>query len=141
MAKFTTITKDQMTEFLESNGFTQIHLEGVDEQVWSKIVKPNLCLRIYTTIQGNKSRSNGRDSIKLCLVSKTPDGQIHGVGKTKRVHRVEGWLNNLQNRLDLWQDLLGPQCSCGCYMVKRESRIGEFWGCSDYPHCKQIKNI
>ncbi len=25
---------------------------------------------------------------------------------------------------------------CGCRLVKRSSRYGEFWGCSNYPHCE-----
>lgn len=35
-----------------------------------------------------------------------------------------------------------PQCpECGAKMKKRRSNRGPFWGCSDYPHCKGLRQI
>lgn len=35
-----------------------------------------------------------------------------------------------------------PTCpSCGIKMVRRDSRRGAFWGCRNYPRCKQILHI
>lgn len=140
MAQFTIIDQTSMAALLLDNDFVKIFVPGTNEEVWSKVVRNNLCIRVYTSVQGSRSRSNGKDSIKVCLVSKRPDGQIVGVGKTKRVHRVMGWAKNLQNRIDLWEELLGPQCTCGCYMVIRESTRGKFWGCSNFPICRNTKS-
>ncbi len=141
MAQFVTISQSEMAELLGRNGFVKIEVPGVFEEVWSLRVDRNLCVRVYTTIEGTRSRSNGTDSIKVCLVSRTPDDIVRGVGSTKRVHRVVGWATNLQKRIDRWkEELLGPICSCGCYMVAKTSRRGHFWGCSNYPKCKNIQN-
>ena len=140
MAQFTRIDQNEMAELLNANGFTRIDVPGTYEDVWSKIVGRNLCLRVYTSVEGTRSRGNGKDSIKVCLVSKNPSGDIRGVGKTKRVHRVLGWAKNLQNRLNLWTELLGPQCECGCHMVERKSTRGPFWGCSNYPICRKTRS-
>lgn len=33
----------------------------------------------------------------------------------------------------------GGTCpNCGCRLVKRQSDYGEFWGCSNYPHCRFV---
>ena len=142
MAQFTVIDQTDMAALLIDNNFVKLPpTPGINEEVWTKLVRPNLCLRVYTSIQGTRSRGNGKDSIKVCLVSKTPSGKITGVGSVKRVHRVKGWAANLQNRLDLWQELLGPQCTCGCWMVARESARGQFWGCSNYPICKITRSV
>ena len=35
-------------------------------------------------------------------------------------------------------DYKTPTCSqCGIKMVKRDSKRGEFWGCGNYPKCRQ----
>jgi len=140
MAQFTRINEAEMAEILTANDFLQIKVPGTNEDVWSKLVGRNLSLRVYTSVEGLRSRGNGKDSIKVCLVSRMPNGEIRGVGKVKRVHRVLGWVKNLQNRIDLWSELLGPVCSCGCHMIERKSSRGQFWGCSNYPICRQTRN-
>lgn len=30
---------------------------------------------------------------------------------------------------------------CGCSMMKRKGRYGEFWGCTGYPDCRHTENI
>lgn len=35
-----------------------------------------------------------------------------------------------------------PSCSsCGTKMIKRNGKRGEFWGCSNYPRCKQMLHV
>ena len=34
-----------------------------------------------------------------------------------------------------------PLCRCGCSMVRRHGKRGEFWGCSSYPNCKRTLPI
>ena len=39
-------------------------------------------------------------------------------------------------------DYTTPTCaSCGIKMVRRVSKRGEFWGCTNYPRCKSVFNI
>ena len=53
---------------------------------------------------------------------------ITHVGGSKRVHRVKGWKVNLQNRIDNWEELLGPLCPiCGAPTVLREPKRGQTW--------------
>lgn len=155
MAKAIQISQAEMDEFLTSRGFTLVQLEGVLELVYGKIVAPGLCLRVYSTIdvRGGGSRDVGADAIRTVLFSRfydTSNGQepvtvVRPVGQDKRVHRVEGWKKNLQDRLDNWQAQLGPVCpKCGRHTVKRKSKISgkpAFWGCSAFPVCRSIQEI
>ncbi len=39
-------------------------------------------------------------------------------------------------------DYTTPSCSyCGTKMIKRNGKRGEFWGCSNYPRCKQMLHV
>lgn len=143
MAKAIEITRDEMHEFLVGRGFIPLTIEGTKELVYGRIVAQNLSLRVYTSIVGGSSRGVGKDAIRTVLVTRIngrgPDSEIKIVGSDRRVHRVEGWRNNLQDRLDHWQEQLGLVCpKCGRMTVKRQSARGPFWGCSAYPVCKSI---
>lgn len=145
MAKATEITRDEMHDFLTRRGFTPLSLAGVKELVYGRIVAHNLSLRVYTSIVGDSSRSVGKDAIRTVLVTRVypvrtdAEDIIKLVGSDRRVHRVEGWRSNLQDRLDRWQEQVGPVCpKCGRMTVKRQSARGPFWGCCAYPVCKSI---
>jgi len=139
MAKSVIISERDMHDFLARKGFTKVTVEGTKELVYGKIVRKNLCLRVYTSLIGGRTRGNGEDAIRTCLVTKV-DGIVRPVGKNKRVHRVEGWRGNLEARIDGWEQQLGPACpKCGAVTVVRESRRGLFWGCSQYPHCNSVQ--
>lgn len=139
MATFVRISRQDMHDFLTAQGFAIIpHIPGTQELVYGKIVGKDLCLRVYTSIAGNASRDNGADAIRTVLVTRI-DGNVKIVGVDKRVHRVEGWRNNLQERLDTWGEQLGPDCPCcGSLTAQRRSKHGPFWGCVNYPSCKGI---
>lgn len=146
MAKAVTISRDEMHDFLTRRGFIPLTIEGTKELVYGRLVARNLSLRVYTSIVGDTSRSVGADAIRTVLVTRVngrgPDSKIQFVGGDRRVHRVEGWRNNLQDRLDRWQEQLGPTCpKCGQMTVCRRSNRGEFWGCSGYPKCRSILSI
>lgn len=139
MATAINISYDEMHEHLSSQGFTQIHLEGVKELVYGKIVDKNLSLRIYTSIVADRSRGVGKDAIRVVLATKV-NGTPKLIGVSKRVHRVEGWRRNLDNRINNWSDMVGPICpKCDNRMVYRESAHGGFWGCAAYPACRGVR--
>ncbi len=141
MAQAVVITREEMAQFLSLQGFKLVQVPGTKELVYGKIVGSNLCLRVYTSIEGESSRGVGEDAIRTVLVTKVGD-QVKFVGVDKRVHRVENWATNLQSRIDGWREQLGPGCpKCGCVTVRRTSRRGFFFGCVRYPDCNGINPI
>lgn len=141
MAQFTNVTKEEMGAFLGSKGFSLLTLPGVVELVWAKLVRLNnvaVSMRVYSGIDpSGDSRGVGEDAIRLELYWRDANGTILRIGGSKRVHRVAGWRTNLQNRIDLWQDMLGPTCpACGAPMVLRKvkkegpNKGREFYSCA-----------
>ncbi len=141
MATAVEISRQDMNTFLAAQGFQEINIPGTKERVYSKFVTKTVCLRVYTSIGGESSRDTGEDAIRTVLVTKVND-VVKIIGGDKRVHRVEGWRNNLQNRLDRWQEQLGPACpKCQSPTIRRRSRKGPFWGCCQYPNCNSVQPI
>lgn len=142
MPSYHPITLEEAWEFLVPQGFIKTNLPGVKEIVFSKRVDKDglpLSLRVYTGINpdGN-SRTVGADAIRCVLFWRMPDGVVKKIATSKRVHRVEGWKDNLQNRIETLKP--GPRCQCGAPMVLRGTKkYGEFYGCASYPVCKQTK--
>ncbi len=141
MATAVEINRRDMDTFLVAQGFQEVQVPGTKERVYSKFVDKGVCLRVYTSIVGESSRGTGEDAIRTILVTKVCN-DVKIIGGDRRVHRVEGWRNNLQNRLDGWRDQLGPACpKCQGATVRRRSRKGPFWGCCKYPVCKTVQPI
>ena len=146
MAHYTNITAEEMEQFLAAKGFAKIALPGTIELVYGKRVKQDdlqLSLRCYTGIAGENSRKVGEDAIRVNLWMRTSQGRLIKLGGSKRVHRVEGWRNNLGKRLDDWLEYMPThKCDkCGLPMIVRNSSKGKFLGCSGYPDCRNAKSI
>ena len=146
MATYYNISQGEIEAFLLPLGFQKIELAGVNELVYSRRIahKLALSLRVFTGIEPTgASREVGKDAIRVCLFWRKPDGTITKASGSKRVHRVNGWKNNLKNRLDSWeQDFI--TCSvCGAPMIERTNRNNgnKFFGCCNYPNCKSIRPI
>jgi hypothetical protein len=141
-AQYVNVTQSEMEEHLLPQGFKRVTIPGTTELVYGKRVDREnlmLTLRVYTGIvpSGN-SRGVGEDAMRVTIFQRTDEGAVKMVGGSKRVHRVKGWRKNLQNRIDGWEDLLGPQCTeCGKLMVERDGRNGKFYGCTGYPDCRK----
>jgi hypothetical protein len=140
MAQFTNITAEEMTEFLTTQNppFSIVQLDNVGEMVFGRRVHGQhnwpLTLRVYTGIDGKNSRGVGDDAIRCSLFMRTRTGEILFVGGDKRVHRVKGWRQNLQSRIDKWEEY-APTIACRkcCLpMVLREGKFGKFFGCSGW---------
>lgn len=146
MATYVNVTQQEMENHLFPQEFTPLSLPGTVELVYSKRVDRDgmmLSLRVFTGINpGGNSRKVGEDAIRVQIVWRQGDGTVRIVGGSRRVHRVKGWRKNLQNRIDSWQEQLGPSCpECSAPMVERKGRKGVFWGCSRWPDCKRTMNI
>lgn len=145
MATYTAISRDAMDSFLNARGFREIKLAGCFERVYAKIVKHNditYSLRVYSSIEEGHARGKGADAIRVTLFwRENEDAAPRIVGADTRVHRVEGWRKNLQNRLDNWKELLGKPCKC-CKAPtvlrkpKGKAKWEPFFGCVNYPTCK-----
>jgi len=146
-ATYTNISKEDMEAFLVPQGFKALPLPGTTELVYGKRVDHEgliLSLRVYTGIwPSGESRAVGEDAIRINLFVRLPDGKIIKLGGSKRVHRVGGWKNNLQNRLNSWEENLPEHTcpKCGVPMVKRKGPYGDFFGCSNWPTCNQIRKV
>lgn len=147
MAQSVKIHLDDMHAFLTENGFSRIQLaDSTVELVYAKRVYQGdfqLSLRVYTSIAYGESRDCGEDAIRVALFMRRSDGTIVKLCGSKRVHRVVGWRKNLKDRLDNWLDYFPKEhCDkCNMPMVPRKGKFGNFIGCSNYPLCKNKKNI
>ena len=140
MATAVEVTRPQMHEVLARQNFVEINLPGTKERVYSRFVDRGLCQRVYTSIVGESSRGVGEDAIRVVLVTKLANGEVKIVGADRRVHRVAGWRDNLQQRLDGWREQVGPACpACGCPTVLKKTKR-PFWGCCRYPVCKTYQD-
>lgn len=100
MATYTDIRKDEMVDHLTAQGFKEIQLPGTSEMVMGKILKKNVCLRVYTTIaRGSQSRDVGKDAIRCTVFYRRVDGEVRMWFGAKRVHRVKNWKTNLDARI------------------------------------------
>lgn len=147
MSTYVQISLEDMKHFLEERGFKQIPLPGTVEAVYAKRVYHNedsriqLSLRVYTGISGGVSREKGKDAIRCAVFWRNAEGVIKMVGGSKRVHRVEGWRKNLESRLNDVKSMMPEHiCDrCKSPMVKRKGAHGEFFGCLNYPNCKNTR--
>jgi predicted RNA-binding Zn-ribbon protein involved in translation (DUF1610 family) len=152
MATYQNITEPEMTGFLAPQGFQKIELPNTDEIVFGKRMDRNglqLSLRVYTGIvPSGDSRKAGDDAIRVNSFMRL-DGDIKKVASSKRVHRVKGWMKNLQDRIDeVARKIPSELCpKCGKPMVLREGKSKEkgepykFLGCMGYPICKSTKQV
>jgi hypothetical protein len=99
MATYKNVTIEEMRGLLRAEkGWKEAIQENTKEQVFSFNLTryPFIQLRVYSGIVDGQSRKVGQDAIRVCAINlKTDKGFI----KAKRVHRVEGWRDNLQKRV------------------------------------------
>jgi len=151
MADFYSIPLEEMNAFLRSRRFQPVDLtyrnRPVMEWVYERPLprQPNHVVRVYTGINRygrsqNQSRGAGKDAIRVQVIYKNGDVETL-VTQPKRVHRVTGWADNLDNRLtEIAQSL--PQVVFdrrGEPMTLRRKNGKYFWGSRDYPKYKETK--
>lgn len=153
MAEYYNISTEEMNNFLVPQGFSQVTLPGTRELVYGKRVDGNnmkMTLRVYTGIDpSGQSRDVGEDAMRVNLFVKLPSGEIKKLFGSKRVHRVKGWMKNLQSRInDALQQMPQRMCEkCGLPMILREGKSKttgkpySFYGCVGYPSCTNTKPV
>jgi len=149
--KFVEFTKQDVDELLEVDPFGKpaegsklrfyrISIEGTRELVYAKKVGEDMSLRIYSTVENGLSRPKGTDAIRVVLFWKEEADSVPKlIGMERKVLRVEGWRNNLLERIKTWHEMLGPDCrQCKSPTVYRKGRgkNSYFFGCVKYPECR-----
>lgn len=105
-ATYTPITLDQMRETLkEVNGWKELTAfeYGVPSEyvfVRDLVSIPGFQIKVYTSISKGTAhgRTKGRDAIRVCALRKEGN-EWRGVAKATRVHRTQGWRDNLMARI------------------------------------------
>ena len=138
-ARYYPIRSDEIDQFLTSLGFVPLHLHGVLELVYGKIVRiaeHRLSLRCYTAVNpSGESREKGTDAIRLQLFMRI-ENDIVPVGKPVKCLRVQSWQDNLRKAIERVADPRGfrlcPACGNPMVVRKNKSTGDEFWGCTMY---------
>lgn len=147
--KYQEITTKEMVDFLSKR---RENWEEMNHSSGELVVKteayaprfPNVVLVCFTTIDERKgvSRKKGADAIRLVAWDKENGGPVTGKKKTLR---IKTWRKNLASKMDAMMEDRGDsirECDeCGSFMIKREGKFGDFWGCSSYPVCENTVNI
>ena len=151
MAEYTDISGSEMHDFLKAQGFRVVPFHRAKERIYEKTYGTEqggtYVIRVYSSVVGNQSRGVGKDAIRVQPVYvNVSTGEDAFLSVHKRVHRVKGWKENLQKRID---DIMSvkPKVvrdSNGKAMVLRKAKRGRsagswFWGSRDYPRNKETK--
>ena len=111
-------------------GFQPYARPGTTELVfWKDSARiPGVKMLVYTTIQNDEVRGNGKDSIKVCTVYMKADGSVRGLGSERRVHRT-GDITRIAPRVkdrikEAAADLNGRACCPHCSAPMFKSKKG-----------------
>ncbi len=106
----------------------EIPLNGVSIFIYSSINKAGL------------SRGVGEDAIRVALFDNI-SGKAVG---SKKVYRVPGWSQRMRERI-VWftanKNRVKRCPKCNAAMIKRTGKYGDFYGCLNFPKCKQTERI
>lgn len=152
---FVNVTAEDMAAFLEPQGFSRIQPPKCVELVWRKIVTTpdghEISLRVFSGINPDgQSRSSGKDAIRVMLFIRTDDYKdVIPVGGSKMVKRMANWRKYLGERINKWEESIGPKCECGRFMSLREPGPKQTWkpfyGCTgwkkDGTGCSKTKQV
>ena len=125
MSEYVEIQRQEMLDFLASIKFTPLDPKRVYggrmradnmEVVYGKLAwcgRMQVSLRIFTSLpatEGAPVRKRGADAIRLVVVGRDVNGNVHPVSKPKRVYRVTHWRDNLQKAVDAWPEQVKYKC-------------------------------
>jgi len=144
---FSNITKDEFEQALSETeyDFKEVDYDWTGELVYEATSDNGVfTLRVYSSLSKHtgKARDKGSDAIRT-VVLHTESGRP--VLSEKRTNRIQTWKKNLKKKISnitrRQSDVV--MCSkCGNPMVIRTNKDGdEFYGCSQYPECKNTESI
>lgn len=103
----------------------------------------DLQLLVWSTIDVTTgiSRPKDSDAIRNNVWSQS---QRRLVGGREKTLRIGTWKKNLSEKIDYMYGSIeeyAPTCNeCGSYMMLRDGKYGEFFGCFNYPDCTYTMN-
>lgn len=110
-------------------GFEVTHRDGTKEQVFK--LDRGRSIQVYSTVVGMVARGVGEDSIKVCALYETREGQYRGIGRAKRrVHRtgtIEGIVERMLGRIKEVIELCETAELCHCGEPKGLSKAGKLY--------------
>ena len=98
-ATYTQIVLEEMTDVLKAEkGWKPYNSHKEYVYDWSVPGLDGVVVRVYTSVaKGNgQGRRCGGDAIRVCAVNTKTD---RGLVKSRRVHRTQGWRDNLRSRV------------------------------------------
>ncbi len=152
MSRYVAITESEMSDFMDTLGFTELTLEErgsfgrspVKERVYETPVGAGR-IRVYSTVAGAVGRASGKDAIRVQYW--IGDQKVYGA---KRVHRTKNWRKNLLQRTEEIRDSVEtgplsriPKDSRGDLMTARRGRLPHerFWGSVNYPDIRESRRF
>ncbi len=124
-----------LCQTLEDAGFAQEFKEGTNEMIFSRPVRGERRVIVYTgCVENSGARASGKDAIRVCGLM-SHNGVDRGLCKAKRVNRT-GEIDNISERMlsrmrEIWKHLATtPVRKCGCGAPKFLSKK-ENWVCAD----------
>jgi len=140
------IDKEEFEQALANTGlpFQEVDYRWASECIYEAHSKNGtFALRVYSTIEqlDSESRGTGEDSIKVQVVHADTGKPVIS---TSRTYRTPGWAGRLQEKIKELKSRKSEiiKCDeCGSLMVIRENNStgDKFYGCSQYPECKNTK--
>lgn len=102
MSEYIAIPRQDMLSFLTERGFKEVTDLPASEVVYGRVIKTDVCLRVYTSLSKygdlDTVRGRGADAIRLLVVRRyhSPERVVPIMKKAWKVYRVKGWRENLQ---------------------------------------------
>ena len=98
-ATYTQITLDEMNNVLKADkGWKPFNSHKEYVYDWCIPGLNGVVIRVYTSVAklNDQGRRCGGDAIRVCAVNTVTD---RGLVKSRRVHRTQGWRDNLKSRV------------------------------------------
>lgn len=141
-------TKDRFEEVLDETEYDWVAktYDWTKEWVYeAESEGGSFIMRIYSSVdrRTNKSRDKDTDAIRLVVLHAESEWPVM---REKRTNRIKTWPKNLKKKIRNikdHRDQLNICDSCGSIMLIRENKENgnKFWGCSNYPDCKNTESI
>jgi len=145
--RYVPIQFDTFQTKMDSMGFNVVPRErmgSAKEWLFERQINEQYAVRVYSSISvhTDETRCSGQDAIRITLFDLNKDRPVK---VEKRVNRTKNALTNLhKSAREVWGHAINKdnQCpKCSSILVERKGPRGKFLGCSNFPTCKQTKNI
>lgn len=148
--KYINITAIDFHDVMTQYGYECSNPDGPGELVYKKRWNDNnYGVKVYSSITPftGKARKVGEDAIRIIALVIDKKQRTYKAFWKKRCYRITTWRKNLIAALaeaELRGCATNPQWKCpwcSAPLVLRDGTRGEFWGCSQYPNCRGLRNI